>query len=44
MTAGAEGTFGVGAIFSGMLRHGLNYNRWVAADWKYVASRTQRSF
>ncbi len=32
MTAGAEGAFGVGAIFRGMLRHGFNYNRWVAAD------------
>jgi uncharacterized protein (TIGR03083 family) len=32
VTAGAEGAFGVGAIFSGMLRHGFNYNRWVAAD------------
>jgi uncharacterized protein (TIGR03083 family) len=32
MTAGAEGAFGVGAIVWGMLRHGFNYNRWVAAD------------
>ena len=32
MTAGAEGAFRFGAIFSGMLRHGFNYNRWVAAD------------
>ena len=32
LTAGAEGAFGVSAIFVGMLRHGLNYNRWVAAD------------
>jgi len=32
MTAGAEGAFGFGAIFVGMLRHGFNYNRWVAAD------------
>jgi len=32
VTAGAEGAFGVGAIFGGMLRHGFNYNRWVAAD------------
>ena len=32
VTAGAEGAFGVGAIFVGMLRHGFNYNRWVAAD------------
>ena len=32
VTAGAEGAFGVGAIVSGMLRHGFNYNRWVAAD------------
>jgi uncharacterized protein (TIGR03083 family) len=32
LTAGAEGAFGVGAIFLGMLRHGFNYDRWVAAD------------
>ncbi len=32
VTAGAEGAFGFGATFSGMLRHGFNYNRWVAAD------------
>ncbi len=32
VNAGAEGAFGVGAIIGGMLRHGLNYNRWVAAD------------
>jgi uncharacterized protein (TIGR03083 family) len=32
VTAGAEGAFGVGPIFRGMLRHGFNYNRWVAAD------------
>jgi uncharacterized protein (TIGR03083 family) len=32
VTAGAEGAFGVGAIIVGMLRHGFNYNRWVAAD------------
>jgi uncharacterized protein (TIGR03083 family) len=32
MTAGAEGAFGVRAIVGGMLRHGCNYNRWVAAD------------
>jgi uncharacterized protein (TIGR03083 family) len=32
LTAGAEGAFGVGAIFRGMLRHGFNYNRWMAAD------------
>ena len=32
LTAGAEGAFGVGTIFRGMLRHGFNYNRWVAAD------------
>ncbi len=30
--AGAEGVFGFGAILCGMLRHGFNYNRWVAAD------------
>jgi len=32
MTAGAEGAFGFGAIFDGMLRHGFNYNRWIASD------------
>ena len=32
VTAGPEGAFRFGAIFSGMLRHGFNYNRWVAAD------------
>jgi uncharacterized protein (TIGR03083 family) len=32
VTAGAEGAFGVGAIVGGMLRHGFDYNRWVAAD------------
>jgi uncharacterized protein (TIGR03083 family) len=32
LTAGAEGAFGAGTIFRGMLRHGFNYNRWVAAD------------
>jgi uncharacterized protein (TIGR03083 family) len=32
VTAGAEGAFGVGAILRGMLRHGFDYNRWVAAD------------
>jgi uncharacterized protein (TIGR03083 family) len=32
LTAGAEGAFGAGAILRGMLRHGLNYNKWVAAD------------
>ena len=32
VTAGAEGAFGAGAIFRGMLRHGFSYNRWVASD------------
>lgn len=32
LTAGAEGAFGVGAVLGGMVRHGFNYNRWVAAD------------
>ena len=32
LTAGAEGAFGVGAVIPGMLRHGFNFNRWVAAD------------
>ncbi len=32
VTAGAEGAFSVGGIVGGMLRHGFNYNRWVAVD------------
>jgi uncharacterized protein (TIGR03083 family) len=32
VTAGAEGAFGVGAVVGGLLRHGFNYNRWVATD------------
>jgi uncharacterized protein (TIGR03083 family) len=32
VVAGAQGAFGAGAILGGMLRHGFNYNRWVAAD------------
>jgi uncharacterized protein (TIGR03083 family) len=32
VTAGAEGAFGIGTISRGVIRHGLNYNRWVAAD------------
>ncbi len=32
MTAGAEGAFGPGPIFRGMLRHRFDYNRWVAVD------------
>jgi uncharacterized protein (TIGR03083 family) len=32
VTAGAEGVFGFGAIVGGMLRHGFNFNRWIAAD------------
>jgi uncharacterized protein (TIGR03083 family) len=32
VTAGAEGAFGARAIVGGMLRHGFNYNRWVAVD------------
>src|ERR1700677_2862751 len=38
LTAGAEGAFGVSAIFGGMLRHGFNYNRWVAADGQTARS------
>jgi uncharacterized protein (TIGR03083 family) len=30
--AGAEGVFGVGWVFRSMLRHGFNYNRWLAVD------------
>jgi uncharacterized protein (TIGR03083 family) len=32
MTAGAEGAFGPRAIFGGLLRHGFDYNRWIAVD------------
>jgi uncharacterized protein (TIGR03083 family) len=32
VTAGAQGAFSTGVITRGMLRHGFNYNRWVAAD------------
>ncbi|HEX3707148.1 MAG TPA: maleylpyruvate isomerase family mycothiol-dependent enzyme [Mycobacteriales bacterium] len=31
-TAGAEGAFGASAIIGGLLRHGFDYNRWVAID------------
>ena len=42
--AGAEGVFGFGAILCGMLRHGFNYNRWVAADGQLRGRRIPRSF
>jgi uncharacterized protein (TIGR03083 family) len=32
VTAGAEGAFGAGWVFKSMIRHGFNYNRWVAVD------------
>jgi uncharacterized protein (TIGR03083 family) len=32
VVAGAEGAFGVRAVVAGMVRHGFNFNRWVAAD------------
>jgi uncharacterized protein (TIGR03083 family) len=32
LTAGAEGAYGFGWILRSTLRHGINYNRWVAAD------------
>jgi uncharacterized protein (TIGR03083 family) len=32
LTAGAEGAYGIGATVSGMLRHGLSFNRWIAND------------
>jgi uncharacterized protein (TIGR03083 family) len=32
VTAGAEGAFGFVSIVGGMIRHGFNYNRWVAVD------------
>jgi uncharacterized protein (TIGR03083 family) len=39
LTAGAEGAFGAGAVLGGMLRHGFNYNRWVAADGRARGQR-----
>ena len=38
LTAGAEGAFGFGWILRSTLRHGLNYNRWVAADGQRTRS------
>ena len=32
VVAGAEGALGIRAIVGGLLRHGFNYNQWVAAD------------
>ena len=32
VNAGADGAFGLGKVVRGMLRHRLNYTRWVAAD------------
>jgi len=32
LTAGAQGAFGVGVVFRGLLRHGFNYNRWVVLE------------
>jgi uncharacterized protein (TIGR03083 family) len=32
LTAGARGLYGVGAVTRGMIRHGFNFNRWMAAD------------
>jgi uncharacterized protein (TIGR03083 family) len=32
LTAGAEGAFGIRAVFGGLLRHGFDYNRWIAVD------------
>ena len=32
VNVGAEGAFGFAMVLSGMLRHGFNYNRWIAAD------------
>ena len=34
VTAGAEGRYGVAALVGGMIRHGFNFNRWMAADGK----------
>ncbi|MGH9017004.1 MAG: maleylpyruvate isomerase family mycothiol-dependent enzyme [Acidimicrobiales bacterium] len=32
VTAGAQGAYGVGPLLSGMIRHGFNFNRWMADD------------
>jgi uncharacterized protein (TIGR03083 family) len=32
IVAGEEGAFGIRAILGGMLRHGFNYDRWLAVD------------
>lgn len=32
VTAGAEGAYGMGALTSGLLRHGFSFNRWMAED------------
>lgn len=32
VTAGAQGAFGIGTTLTGLLAHGFNFNRWMAAD------------
>lgn len=32
VTAGAQGAFGIGTTVAGLLAHGFNFNRWMAAD------------
>ncbi|HEY3842276.1 MAG TPA: maleylpyruvate isomerase family mycothiol-dependent enzyme [Acidimicrobiales bacterium] len=32
VTAGAQGAFGIGATLAGLIAHGFNFNRWIAAD------------
>jgi hypothetical protein len=44
VTTGAEGAFGAGTIVKGMLRHGFNYHRWVAADGQLRGRQDQKSF
>jgi uncharacterized protein (TIGR03083 family) len=39
MTAGAEGVYGVGWTLRSVLRHGFNYNRWLAADGQLRGQR-----
>jgi uncharacterized protein (TIGR03083 family) len=34
VTAGAQGIFGLRTVAGGLLRHGLSFNRWIAADGK----------
>lgn len=39
VTAGAEGLYGLGAVTSGLLRHGFSFNRWMADDGRARGER-----